>query len=163
MATTAVGTYVEKLAEILGSRHQRLGVAESCTGGLVAARLTDLAGSSAWFECGFVTYSNAAKQALLEVPAATLQQFGAVSGPTVMAMTAGVLHRTGVDWALAVSGVAGPGGGSVDKPVGTVWIAWQGRAVAASSSRFHFSGDRAAVRDQAVRAALRGLLAVMDA
>ncbi|TAM13031.1 MAG: CinA family protein [Nevskiaceae bacterium] len=163
MVAATIEECVETLAVALVARGEHLGVAESCTGGLIAARITDRAGSSGWFDCGFVTYSNAAKQAMLGVPAETLAQYGAVSGPTVMAMTAGVLERGGVDWALAVSGVAGPGGGSVDKPVGTVWIAWQGKTAAASCSRFQFPGDRVAVRNQAVLAGLQGLLDVMRA
>lgn len=152
---------VDALAERLLARGQRLAVAESCTGGMIAEWLTDRAGSSAWFDCGLVTYSNAAKQSLLDVPADTLQAHGAVSAATVLAMTRGLLTRTGVDWTLAVSGIAGPDGGTPDKPVGTVWIAWQGMQAAGSCSRFRFDGDRAAVREQAALAALQGLLALL--
>ncbi|HEU0197368.1 MAG TPA: CinA family protein [Nevskiaceae bacterium] len=154
---------VAAVAEGLLARGERLAVAESCTGGLIAAWLTDRPGSSGWFECGLVTYSNAAKQALLGVPAETLEACGAVSGPTVLAMTAGLLQRAGVDWGLAVSGIAGPSGGSPDKPVGTVWIAWQGPGVAPSASRFLFRGDRQDVRHQAALAALHELSVLIAA
>lgn len=154
---------VEDVAQRLLARGQRLAVAESCTGGLIAAWLTDRPGSSQWFECGWVSYSNAAKQSMLGVPGATLALHGAVSGPTVLAMAAGALARGGADWALAVSGVAGPSGGSEDKPVGTVWVAWQGVDAAPSCSRFHFSGGRDEIRRQAAMAALHELSGLMDA
>ncbi|HEX7381309.1 MAG TPA: CinA family protein [Nevskiaceae bacterium] len=149
---------VERVAESLLRRDERLGVAESCTGGMIAEWLTDLPGSSRWFECGWVTYSNAAKEALLDVPGETLARDGAVSGPTVLAMTAGVLRHARTQWAVAVSGIAGPSGGTVDKPVGTVWIAWRGAKTVASASRFQFPGSRAEVRTQTAAAALAGLL-----
>lgn len=152
---------VDALARRLVIRKQRMAVAESCTGGLISTWLTDKAGSSAWFDCGLVTYSNAAKQGLLGVSEEILQRHGAVSAATVMAMTQGLLNRSGVDWALAVSGIAGPDGGTPDKPVGTVWIAWQGATAASSCSRFLFAGDRATVRVQAALAALDGLQALV--
>ncbi len=155
--------YVDALAERLVARKQRLAVAESCTGGLIAAWLTARPGSSAWFDRGLVTYSNAAKRELLGVSEETLEQHGAVSAATVLAMTQGLLARSGVDWTLAVSGVAGPDGGTPEKPVGTVWIAWQGAGVAPSCSRFLFVGDRAEVRRQSALAALDGLELLIDA
>lgn len=148
---------VERLATQLLARGESLAVAESCTGGMIAAACTDLAGSSAWFERGLVTYSNRAKQDLLGVSEALLQEQGAVSEACVRAMAAGLLARAPVRHALAVSGVAGPGGGSAEKPVGTVWLAWAGPwGVAAKWHRFE--GDRGAIRGQAVTAALAGLL-----
>lgn len=161
MTDTDPGPLVERVAEGLLARGQRLAVAESCTGGLVAAWLTDRPGSSQWFECGWVTYSNDAKHKLLGVPEDTLATHGAVSGPTVLAMTAGALAHSNADWALAVSGVAGPTGGSPDKPVGTVWLAWQGVDAAPSCSRFHFSGGRDEIRRQAACTALRELAGLL--
>ena len=146
------------LASRLLARGERLATAESCTGGLIAKVLTDLAGSSAWFERGIVSYSNEAKQDLLDVPAETLAAFGAVSGPAVIAMADGLRARAPVQWTVAVSGIAGPGGAVPGKPVGTVFIGWAGRGIAASSSRFRFDGDRDAVRRRTVQAALAGLL-----
>lgn len=136
----------------------RVAVAESCTGGWIAKVLTDIAGSSEWFERGFVTYSNQAKQDMLGVPPALLASAGAVSRATVEAMAAGVLSHSRAQLSVAVSGIAGPGGGTRDKPVGTVWIAWAGSPVGSCSRRFQFGGDREAVRRQAVAAALQGLL-----
>ncbi|MBM4202077.1 MAG: CinA family protein, partial [Gammaproteobacteria bacterium] len=135
--------------------------AESCTGGGIAEAVTAVAGSSAWFEAGFVTYSNRSKEALLAVPSATLECFGAVSEETVRAMAAGALALVAADWAIAVSGIAGPAGGLPDKPVGTVWINWTGRSGFTRSQRYCFGGDRQAIRQQSVAAALRGLLDVI--
>lgn len=131
--------------------------AESCTGGGIAAALTDVAGSSAWFDRGFVTYSNAAKQDMLGVALATLKQHGAVSRATVVEMAQGALTHSAAQLAVAVSGIAGPGGGTPDKPVGTVWLAWATQDAAAAVCE-HFAGDRLAVRAAAVDAALLGLL-----
>jgi nicotinamide-nucleotide amidase len=135
-----------------------LATAESCTGGWVAKVCTDLAGSSDWFERGFVTYSNAAKQELLGVAADTLTRFGAVSEQTVLAMVCGVLAHSRAQWALAVSGIAGPGGGAPDKPVGSVWFAWAGPGNRRLSRCCRFEGDRDAVRAQAVAMAIEVLL-----
>ncbi len=148
----------QEVARVLHERSQWLAVAESCTGGLIAAMLTDVAGSSAWFERGYVTYSNRAKHDLLGVPDAVLVHHGAVSEATVLAMAGGVLVRAPVDWALAVTGIAGPGGGSADKPVGTVWIACAQRDGACAARRFQFDGDRDAVRRQSAASALDLLL-----
>lgn len=149
---------VAALAEQLVRRREQLATAESCTGGWVAKVCTDLAGSSAWFERGFVTYSNAAKQDLLGVSAATLASHGAVSEQTVREMVAGVLGNSRAQWALAISGIAGPAGGSPEKPVGTVWLAWAGPDGWQQTRCFHFEGDRDAVRRKALAAALDGLL-----
>lgn len=154
---------VRLIAEELLRRGERLATAESCTGGWVAKACTDLAGSSAWFECGFVTYSNFAKRDILGVSATTLESHGAVSGQTVQEMVAGVLANSCAQWALAISGIAGPGGGSREKPVGTVWLGWAGPGGWQQARSFHFSGDRDAVRRQAVAAALDGLLDGLNA
>lgn len=151
------GTLVAELAALLLARGETLAVAESCTGGLIAAACTELAGSSAWFEQGVVTYSNRAKQELLGVPEALLSTQGAVSEACVRAMAEGLLARALVQHSLAVSGIAGPTGGSAHKPVGTVWIAWTGQGATISRS-FLFAGDRASIRRQAVEAALLGML-----
>ncbi|MES2883272.1 MAG: CinA family protein [Pseudomonadota bacterium] len=145
------------IAERLIARREWLAVAESCTGGLFAAACTDLAGSSAWFERGLTTYSNRAKQELLGVPASLLAAHGAVSEPCVRAMAEGLMARAPVQHAVAVSGIAGPGGGTADKPVGTVWIAWAG-STGVRTRRFAFAGDRQAVREQAVTAVFAGLV-----
>jgi nicotinamide-nucleotide amidase len=149
---------VTRLARALTGRGETLATAESCTGGWVAKVCTDLAGSSAWFERGFVTYSNASKQDLLGVAPTTLEDHGAVSEQTVLEMVAGVLRTTPSHWAVAISGVAGPGGGSPDKPVGTVWIAGAGPTGWRTARCLHLDGDREAVRRQAVRAVLDMLL-----
>ena len=148
---------IQNIADALRQRGWLLATAESCTGGLIAAACTDLAGSSDWFERGFVTYSNAAKAELLGVPPESIAQHGAVSEPVARAMAEGALRRSHAQLSVAVTGVAGPGGGSADKPVGTVWFAWcaDGRT---ESQRMRFDGDRAAVRAQTVLHALQGLL-----
>ncbi len=145
---------VVEVAEMLLARRQWLAVAESCTGGLVAKTLTDLAGSSGWFERGVVSYSNRAKHEVLGVPDSVLQQHGAVSEATVRAMATGLLDGAGVDWTLALTGIAGPGGGTADKPVGTVWIAYARRGGDCSARCFRFDGDRTSVRLQSARTAL---------
>ncbi len=155
-----------ELAVALGAALQRRGeflaTAESCTGGLVAKLMTDIAGSSAWFERGLVTYSNAAKQELLGVPAAVIEQHGAVSEPCAVAMVAGLLAHTPADCGIAITGIAGPGGGSEDKPVGTVWIAWAQRGAPPQARGFRFDGDRAAVREQSAAAAMSRLLEMLQ-
>ncbi len=146
----------EELAEQLKMRHWKLATAESCTGGGIAAACTDLAGSSQWFDCGFVTYSNEAKMKLLDVEAATLEQVGAVSEQTVREMVAGAVSNSAADVAVATSGIAGPGGAVPGKPVGTVWFAW-GNHRRLHSEVCYFDGDREAVRQQAVMHAIKGL------
>ena len=141
----------------LRTRKQILAMAESCTGGWIAKTLTDIAGSSAWFEGGVVAYSYEAKEALLGVNPHTLERTGAVSQETVVEMVSGALARYGATVAVAVTGIAGPSGGLPGKPVGTVWIGWKRRGGYAQSQLFHFAGDREAVRRQTVAAALRGL------
>ncbi|MFC5525180.1 CinA family protein [Rhodanobacter ginsengisoli] len=131
--------------------------AESCSGGWIAKTLTDLPGSSAWFDTGVVTYSYEAKEALLGVNPRTLELSGAVSEETVLEMVSGALARFGAGVAVAVTGIAGPSGGTPDKPVGTVWIGWKRRGRYAHAQLFHFSGDREAVRRQTVAAALIGV------
>ena len=145
----------------LKSRGWMLATAESCTGGGIAQAVTAVAGSSVWFERGFVTYSNQSKQQMLGVREATLIAHGAVSEATVREMAQGALRHSSAQAALAVSGIAGPGGGTPEKPVGTVWLAWataDGRVLA---TRQYFPGDRDEVRAQAVRAALQGLLGLL--
>ncbi|MES2311548.1 MAG: CinA family protein [Pseudomonadota bacterium] len=131
--------------------------AESCSGGWIAKTLTDLPGSSAWFDTGVVTYSYEAKEALLGVNPRTLEHTGAVSEETVLEMVSGALARFGAGVAVAVTGIAGPSGGTPDKPVGTVWIGWKRRGGYGHAQLFHFPGDREAVRRQTVAAALIGL------
>ncbi len=147
-----------RVGEALLARGWRLATAESCTGGAVAAAITDIAGSSQWFDRGFVTYSNRAKQEMLGVRAATLETHGAVSEATVREMVAGALARSGVETALAISGIAGPGGGSPEKPVGTVCFAWATACGGPLARTLHLPGDRATVRAAAVVTALQGLL-----
>ena len=149
-------TLARQVAERLIADRLWLATAESCTGGWIAKVLTDLPGSSGWFERGLVTYSNRAKQELLGVPEALLVAHGAVSGEVVAAMARGLRERTAVDITLATSGIAGPDGGTPDKPVGTVWFSWD--AGTPTTACVRFAGDREAVRRAAVTHALRGLL-----
>ena len=146
------------LGVALSARGWMAATAESCTGGLIAGAITDVSGSSGWFERGFVTYSNEAKIELLGVRPETLSRFGAVSEETVRAMVAGALERSRADVAVAVTGVAGPTGGTPEKPVGLVWLAWGVRGAAVEAASRRFPGNRAAVREAAVAVALAGLL-----
>ena len=153
---------VEDLAAALLARGWMLATAESCTGGLIAGACTDLAGSSNWLERGFVSYSNAAKTELLGVDAALIAHHGAVSEPVARAMAQGALQHSKAQCALAVTGIAGPGGGSADKPVGTVWFAW------ATPSGVHselqrLNGDRTQVRSATVQHSLAVLLSLVQA
>lgn len=158
---------ITQLAERLGATllagGHRLVTAESCTGGGVAHHVTDVAGSSEWFDRGFVTYSNAAKQEMLDVTADTLAEFGAVSAATVEAMVSGALRRSEADIGVAVSGIAGPGGGTDDKPVGTVWFAWARQGREATLRCVNLEGDRATVREAAIRIALEGVIEIAEA
>jgi nicotinamide-nucleotide amidase len=154
---------VQRIAERLTRRGVLLATAESCTGGWAAQALTALAGSSNWFERGFVTYSNAAKEEMLGVRAATLARYGAVSEEAAREMALGALSRSHASVALAITGIAGPGGGSAAKPVGTVAFAWATKGGAPRSETRHFAGDREAVRRQAVERALAGVLELLDA
>ena len=149
---------VDLLADALGRRGWSMATAESCTGGWIAKCCTDKAGSSNWFERGFVTYSNRAKHELLDVEEAALENDGAVSRAVALQMAAGARRRAGVQAALAVTGIAGPDGGSAEKPVGTVWFAWAIDGKPAEAERVVFSGDREAVRRQTVAHALQGLI-----
>jgi nicotinamide-nucleotide amidase len=151
---------VEPLAEALRTRGLKLATAESCTGGLIAAACTSIAGSSDWFERGFVTYSNAAKTEMLGVDTALIATHGAVSEPVVRAMAEGALARSAADLVLAVTGIAGPGGAVPGKPAGTVWLASARRGHAAQGERLQLDGDRAAVRAQTVVLALQRALAL---
>lgn len=156
---------LKRLAERVG-RHllkarRHAATAESCTGGWIAKALTDIAGSSLWFAEGFVTYSDESKVRRLGVPRAVLRKNGAVSEATVRAMAAGALRRSNAQVAVAVTGIAGPGGAIPGKPVGTVWLGWatrRGAAIRVASGLRRFRGDREAVRRKTVRAALQGLL-----
>ena len=154
---------VLELAAALRAHGWRIATAESCTGGLIAAACTSVAGSSDWFERGFVSYSNAAKEAMLDVPAATLQAYGAVSEAVARAMAEGALAHAQADLAAAVTGIAGPGGAVPGKPVGTVWLALAQRAadgqVATVAELLQLDGDRSAVRERTVEIALQRLLA----
>ncbi|MGR8920710.1 MAG: CinA family protein [Gammaproteobacteria bacterium] len=145
------------LGEALLERGWRLATAESCTGGWIAQSVTAIAGSSDWFEAGLVTYSNAAKASLLGVDPMLIERHGAVSGETAAAMAAGAVAVTGADLAVAVTGVAGPGGGSAAKPVGTVWFGFARAGQAPRTECRRFDGDRRAVRAQTVAVALAGL------
>ncbi|HKT42388.1 MAG TPA: CinA family protein [Rhodanobacteraceae bacterium] len=154
---------VEQVADMLRASGGMLATAESCTGGWIAKACTDLAGSSEWFESAAVTYSNRAKQALLGVTSDTLEKRGAVSRECALEMVAGALLRFEATVAVAVTGIAGPTGGTPEKPVGTVWIAWQRRGGEARVERFGFDGNRDAVRRQAVAAALAGIRKILTA
>ena len=151
-----------EIGDALHAQHSILATSESCTGGWVAKVLTDIPGSSAWFDRGFVTYTNQAKQDMLAVPAAVLDEHGAVSEQTVKAMARGALQHSAAQYSLAISGIAGPGGATADKPVGLVCFAWGRKQDAGEpeiwSSRDIFNGDREAVRRQAVATALKGIL-----
>ena len=145
------------LADLMLRKQFYLATAESCTGGLIAAACTDLAGSSQWFDRGFVTYSNAAKTDMLGVDAALIAQFGAVSEPVARAMAEGALKRSAAQASVAVTGVAGPTGGSIEKPVGMVWIAWHANSQT-TTELCHFDGERGVVRALTVQRALQGLI-----
>jgi nicotinamide-nucleotide amidase len=149
---------VEQLATLLQRKGWRMACAESCTGGWVAKTCTDLAGSSAWFDRAYVSYSDVAKVDMLHVKPATLRRHGAVSEAVARQMAQGALRSARVDAALAVTGIAGPDGGSVEKPVGTVWFAWAVRDQKTEAECVQFAGDREAVRRQSVMHALQGLV-----
>ncbi len=152
---------IGELSERLQSRGWRVAAAESCTGGWISKLLTDLPGSTAWFERGFVTYSNDSKVEMLGVSSETLQQHGAVSEETVSEMVAGALDRSRAEIAVAVTGIAGPSGGSSEKPVGLVWFGWQAPNGPIHSEKRIFSGGRSEVREQTVLVALEGLCRIV--
>jgi len=147
----------EKLGAALLLRKATVTTAESCTGGGVASAITAIAGSSQWFHYGYVTYANHAKQKMLDVPMALLQVEGAVSESVVRSMVEGAARRAEADFAIAISGIAGPAGGSVEKPVGTVWLAWLGPQ-GVGSARYQLSGGRNEVREQSIKISLQQLL-----
>ena len=157
---------IEVLAAELGERllaqRWRVATAESCTGGLVAGAITTIAGSSDWFDRGLVTYSNAAKRELLDVSQSVLDAHGAVSEPTAIAMAEGALQRSDAALTVAVTGIAGPGGGTPEKPVGMVCFAWARKDGATISGTHYLSGNRADVRQASVAIALRGLIDVVE-
>lgn len=148
----------EQLGQQLQKAGQMLALAESCTGGWISQTITEIAGSSGWFDRGFVTYSNAAKIGMLSVCEITLQKHGAVSPQTACEMVEGALKNSNADIALAVTGIAGPGGGTAEKPVGLVFIAWQRRGQPCRCLEQHFEGDRHRIRRQTVQKALQCLL-----
>ncbi len=152
----------EETGLALKARGWMLATAESCTGGWVGAAVTEVSGSSAWYDRGFITYTNASKQDMLGVQSQTLALYGAVSEETVREMAAGVLLHSQAQVSLAISGIAGPTGGSPGKPVGTVCFAWAIRDGAVKCERRLFPGDRREVRRQAVQHALRGVLALVQ-
>jgi nicotinamide-nucleotide amidase len=151
---------IAELATVLLESGRKIATAESCTGGLIAKSMTDLAGSSDWFECGFVTYSNAAKTDMTGVPESVIKEYGAVSEAVANAMASGALRHSAADCSIAVTGIAGPAGGSPDKPVGTVWI-----AVAVEDQMFTqkylFAGDRDATRQATMLQAIQNLLQLL--
>lgn len=166
MASSPVGTDLDRLAadvaRAIAGAGLVLATAESCTGGWVGQALTSVAGSSAWFDRGFVCYSNAAKTEMLGVAAEVLAQHGAVSEPSARAMAEGALARSRAQIAVAVTGVAGPSGGTADKPVGTVWFAWAMQGRVTRAERHLFQGDRAWIRRQSVAVALEGLFKTVE-
>ncbi|WP_373974870.1 CinA family protein [Chitinibacter sp. SCUT-21] len=151
-----------EIGQLLLARGETLSTAESCTGGLIAAAITEIAGSSAWFERGYITYANHAKAEMLDVPPAFIDGLGAVSEPVVAAMAQGAASNANARWAIAVSGVAGPSGGSAEKPVGTVWLAWA-TPNGIVTERQVFAGDRTQVRAATVYRALYRLAELIKA
>ena len=162
MASDAITTLAARVGAKLKAQGLMLATAESCTGGWVAQAVTAIAGSSDWFDRGFVTYSDAAKREMLGVNAATLASYGAVSEQTAREMAAGALAHSHAQAALAITGIAGPGGGSPDKPVGTVCFAWSRKDAAPLAQTRLFMGDRDNVRRQSVMFALRTLLELLE-
>ena len=152
---------VTQLATVVLEKQLKVCTAESCTGGLIAKSLTDLAGSSDWFECGFVTYSNQSKIEMIDVPESVIKEYGAVSEAVANAMASGALRNSAADLSMAVTGVAGPAGGSTDKPVGTVWI-----AVASENQliakKYLFGGDREAIRNATMISAIEMMLQLLE-
>ena len=152
---------ITRLATLASEKQLKICTAESCTGGLIAKSFTDIAGSSDWFECGFVTYSNQSKIEMIGVPESVIAEYGAVSEAVVNAMASGALRNSAADISIAVTGVAGPAGGSDDKPVGTVWI-----GVASSHQqmaiKYRFDGDREAIREASMRQAIEDVLRIID-
>lgn len=158
MSDARIDALATQLGALLAARKLRVTTAESCTGGLVAGAITAIAGSSAWFDVGYVTYANAFKRSVLGVPGDVLREHGAVSEPVAAAMATGALAASGADLAVAVTGVAGPGGGSEAKPVGTVCFAWARAGHQPRVLTRRLDGDRAAIRRASVLASLEGLV-----
>lgn len=158
MTEREIRRLVRELGDLLLERGETLALAESCTGGWIGQAITALPGSSGWFDAGFVTYSNDAKTRLLGVSPLTLKEFGAVSAETALEMADGALRQGRTDWSLAVTGIAGPTGGTKTRPTGTVLFAWTGRNGLRETEAMRFDGDRRAVRMQSVAHALEGLL-----
>lgn len=152
----------ERLGRTLKAKGYKIATAESCTGGWIAQALTEVPGSSAWFDRGFVTYSNNAKMQILGVNPQTLAEHGAVSAEIAQQMAAGALANSEADWAIAVTGIAGPDGGSEEKPVGTVYIAWQDKTGFSNVERLSVSGNRHLIRKQAVKKAIAGVVVFCD-
>ena len=150
----------KQLGAILEAKGLMLATAESCTGGQIAQVVTCVSGSASWFERGFITYSNTAKQEMLGVHAETLEKYGAVSEQTAREMAEGVLLHSHAQISLAVTGIAGPTGGTKEKPVGTICFAWAGVDMPTRSEQKHFQGDRTGIRDQATIFALKALLEI---
>lgn len=161
-----VDDLIQQLAQQLLKKQARVVTVESCTGGGIAEAMTQLAGSSDWFECGWVTYSNAAKQKCLQINPELILLHGVVSEVVVLAMAHNALVLADVQFSVAVSGVAGPSGGTEQKPVGTVWIGWaalsENKKVEARAQCFHFSGDRQSVREKTIQQALLGLINLIE-
>jgi nicotinamide-nucleotide amidase len=153
---------IEEIALLLKKNHWQLVTAESCTGGLIASCITEIPGSSVWFERGFVTYSNLAKQELLAVPEELIREFGSVSKEVASAMAIGAIRHSVGHIALSVTGIAGPDGGTIEKPVGTVFFAWATREGLSQTIRKQFSGTRQEIRLASCQEALEGLLALIS-
>jgi nicotinamide-nucleotide amidase len=160
--TDIATTQAEQLAELCLKSSAKLVTAESCTGGGLAEILTRIAGSSVWFERGYVTYSNEAKNELLSVPVKTLETYGAVSEETAIAMAEGALENSHADFSVSITGIAGPDGGSEDKPVGTVCFGWCKRNESGTTTRIIFEGDRLKVREQSCLLAMQGLIDLLQ-
>ncbi|MFZ4076620.1 MAG: CinA family protein [Legionellaceae bacterium] len=157
----SINTLAENLGRLLQQHHLTCVTAESCTGGALSAAITAIPGASQWFDRGFVTYSNQAKIELLGVPQALLLTHGAVSEGCAIAMATGAILHSQADISVAITGIAGPAGGTVDKPVGTVWIAWAKKNTPAFASAYFFEGDRHHIREGSMKAALHGLHALL--
>lgn len=155
-------TLAERLGQSLKAKGHKIATAESCTGGWIAQAITEVPGSSAWFDRGFVTYSNNAKVQMLGVNPQTLAEYGAVSTEIAQQMAVGALANSEADWAVAVTGIAGPDGGSEEKPVGTVYIAWQNKTGFSKVERMQLSGNRHRIREATVKKAIVRVLDIFD-
>ncbi|MAJ90739.1 MAG: damage-inducible protein CinA [Legionellales bacterium] len=160
--THTIEVLVEQLAERFVKTSKKLVIAESCTGGGLSENLTRFPGSSSWFDCAFVTYSNRSKQDLLSVSADKIEEFGAVSEEIALEMAQGALRKSSADYSVSITGIAGPDGGTNEKPVGTVCIAWCERNQNATTTRTEFSGNRSRIREQACMLAMQGLLDILQ-